>query len=162
PAPFYPRCINAGVLVGLAACAGGYSPTHWQRQTFPERFHHKIEIHFDGIDTSLYRPRQVPRVIAGRTLPSETRIVTYVARGLESVRGFDLFMRVAQRMAQRRADVLFVVVGGEESYYGWDRLHTGLPSFKEWVLHQEAYDLSRFVFLDQIEPEHLAEVFCMS
>jgi glycosyltransferase involved in cell wall biosynthesis len=58
--------------------------------------------------------------------------------------------------------VLFVVVGGEESYYGWDRLHTGLPSFKEWVLHQEAYDLSRFVFLDQIEPEQLAEVFCMS
>ena len=51
--------------------------------------------------------------------------MTFVSRGLESIRGFDLFMKVADRIARARPDVLFVVVGGEEIHYGWDKLHTG-------------------------------------
>ena len=66
--------------------------------------------------------------------PRDTKVVTFVARGLESIRGFDLFMQVADRICRQRADVLFVVVGGEEIHYGWDKLHTGSPSFKQWVL----------------------------
>jgi glycosyltransferase involved in cell wall biosynthesis len=162
PAPFYPRSINAATLVNLVAYDAGYAPTHWQRETFPERFRHKIEVHFDGIDTELYRPHKAPRTIADRSIPEGTRVVTYVARGLESMRGFDLFMRVAQRIADARADVLFIVVGQEDSYYGWDRLHTGQPNFKEWVLKQGKFDLSRFVFLRHLEPEPLADVFCLS
>jgi glycosyltransferase involved in cell wall biosynthesis len=162
PAPFYPRCINANTLAALVGCDAGYSPTHWQRQSFPERFWPKIEVHFDGVDAELYRPRSVPRVLAGREVPAETRIVTYVARGLESMRGFDQFMRVAQRVARERANVLFVAVGGEKTYYGWDELHTGQPSFKQWVLSRGDYDLSRFVFLDQIEPQELANILCLS
>ena len=56
-------------------------------------------------------------------------------------------MKVAQRIARERSDVLFVVVGGEEIHYGWDKLHTGSPSFKQWVLRQDEYDLSRFLFV---------------
>src|SRR5437588_716834 len=55
PAPFYPRCINAATLVSLVAADAGHAPTHWQRQSFPARFHPKIEVHFDGVDTELYR-----------------------------------------------------------------------------------------------------------
>ena len=46
PAPFYPRCINATALLNLVAADAGYTPTHWQRQAFPERFRPKIEVHF--------------------------------------------------------------------------------------------------------------------
>jgi len=162
PAQFYPRCINAIVLASLVDCASGYSPTEWQRQSFPQRFRPKIEVHFDGIDTELYRPRVVPRVIAGNAVPADTRIVTYVARGLESMRGFDQFMKVAQHIARERSQVLFVVVGSELTYYGWDKLHTGQPSFKQWVLSQGSYDLSRFVFIDHLFPEQLAELLCLS
>ena len=162
PAQFYPRCINAIVLAGLVDCASGYAPTQWQKQSFPERFHHKIEVHSDGIDTELYRPRSAPRVIAGNPVPGGTRIVTYVARGLESMRGFDQFMKVAQRIARERSDVLFVVVGSELTYYGWDKLHTGQPSFKQWVLGQDDHDLSRFVFIDHLLPEQLSEVLALS
>jgi glycosyltransferase involved in cell wall biosynthesis len=162
PAPFYPRCINAATLINLVAYDAGYAPTEWQRQSFPERFRHKIEVHFDGIDTDLYRPRRVPRVVAGHSLSPDTRVVTFVARGLESMRGFDLFMRFAQRIGRARSDVLFVVVGREESYYSWDLLHTGQPSFKQWVLSQGDYDLSRFVFLHHLEPEQLSELLCLS
>jgi hypothetical protein len=63
PASFYPRCINAATLLNLCACDAAYAPTHWQRDSFPARFAGKIEVHFDGIDTELYRPSQRPRVI---------------------------------------------------------------------------------------------------
>lgn len=162
PAPHFPRCINAPTLASLISCDAGYSATQWQKQTFPARFHHKIEVHFDGIDTELYRPRSAPRIIAGRTIPAETRIVTFVARGLESMRGFDIFMQVADRIARQRSDVLFVVAGSEGIYYGWDKLHTGMDSFKQWVLSRGEFDLSRFVFLGHIPPEQLADALCLS
>ncbi len=159
PAPFFPRCINAPVLVSLADADAGYSATRYQRSTFPERFQHKIEVHFDGVDTELYRPGKAPRVVGGEVVPEGTRIVTFVSRGLESIRGFDVFMKVAARIQRERPDVLFVVVGSEETYYGWDKLHTGEPSFKQWVLKQEQYDLTRTKFLGHISPEELAELF---
>jgi glycosyltransferase involved in cell wall biosynthesis len=162
PAPHFPRCINAPVLVALADCDSGYSATAWQRSTFPARFQPKIEVHFDGIDDQLYRPGVAPGQILGRAVPEGTRVVTFVSRGLESVRGFDLFMEVARRIALERPDVLFVVVGNEETYYGWDKLHVGQSSFKKWVIERGQFDLSRFVFLGQVEPDRLAEVLRMS
>jgi len=162
PAPFFPRCINAATLVNLTSADAGYAPTEWQRRSFPERFWPKIEVHFDGVDMQLYRPRQSPRTIAGNSVPADTRIITYVARGLESMRGFDLFLRLAGRILRERSDVLFVVAGDEEIYYGWDKLRTGSASFKDWALKQGSYDLSRFVFLGHVEPERLAEVLALS
>jgi glycosyltransferase involved in cell wall biosynthesis len=78
------------------------------------------------------------------------------------MRGFDLFMRLARRIARERSDVLFAVVGQDRSYYGWDRLHTGQSSFKQWVLSQEAYDPSRFLFVEHLQPDQLANLLCMS
>ena len=162
PAPFFPRCINAPALLGLVDADAGYSATHWQKQTFPKRFHPKIEVAFDGIDTEMYKPGPAPRRIGDRTISRNTKIVTYVARGLESIRGFDLFMKVADRIARERPDVLFVVVGGDEIHYGWDKLHTGAPSFKQWVFDRGDYDLSRFLFLGRILPEQLADILRIS
>jgi glycosyltransferase involved in cell wall biosynthesis len=162
PAQFFPRCINAPTLVSLVDCDAGYSATHWQKESFPGRFLKKIEVHFDGIDTEMYRPGPAPRRIGERIIPESMKVVSFVSRGLESIRGFDIFMAVADRIARAREDVLFVVVGGEEIHYGWDKLHTGSPSFKEWVLGRGQYDLSRFLFLGRILPEHLADVLRLS
>ena len=159
PAPHFPRCINAPVLVSLVDCDSGYSATAWQRGTFPARFQKKIEVHFDGIDDRFYRPGPAPREVAGRSIPEEMKTITFVSRGLESIRGFDLFMEVAKRIGRERSDVLFVVVGRDETYYGWDKLHTGQPSFKQWVLDRGDYDLSRFLFTGHVEPARLADLF---
>jgi glycosyltransferase involved in cell wall biosynthesis len=158
PAPFFPRCMNASTLLGLVDCDAGYSATAWQKQSFPERFHSKIAVHFDGVDAELYAPGAKIRAIDEVSIPAETKVVTFVSRGLESVRGFDVFMKVADRIARQRRDVLFVVVGGDDVHYGWDKLHTGAPSFKQWVLDRGSYDLSRFVFLGRVTPERLADV----
>jgi glycosyltransferase involved in cell wall biosynthesis len=167
PAAFYPRCVNAPILSEVVGCTGGYAPTRWQKETFPKRFWPKIEIHFDGLDTSVYRPQAVAparaaALLAGHALPPGTRLVTYVARGLESMRGFDLFMDVAGRIAAARPDVFFVVVGSDTSCYAWDRLHTGSWSFKDWVLKRGDFDLSRFLFLPPVSPEELAELLALS
>ena len=71
-------------------------------------------------------------------------------------------MKVAHRIAQTRPDVIFIVVGGEEIHYGWDKLHTGSPNFKQWVLSQENYDLRRFIFLGGFFPEQLADILRIS
>ena len=167
PAHFYPRCINAGTLMSLLDSAGAYAPTEWQRRSFPERFWPKIEVHFDGIDTELYRSGRVMReqagqLLGGRPLPPGTRIVTFAARGFESIRGFDLFMRMANRLAKERADVLFVAIGNDEIYYSWDKLFTGEKTFRQWVLSRTECDASRFVFTGQVEPERLADLLCLS
>jgi glycosyltransferase involved in cell wall biosynthesis len=164
-AAHFPRSINAPPLASIVDCAGGYSPTHWQKETFPRRFWPKIEVHFDGIDTTLYRPQSVPpdriaRLLGGRALSAETRLVTYVARGLESMRGFDLFMDVANRIAAVRSDVLFVVIGNDKVFYSWDQM--GQRTFKEWVLAKTPVDLSRFVFTGWLSPEDLAELLARS
>ncbi|WP_165229152.1 glycosyltransferase [Aquisphaera insulae] len=162
PAPFFPRCINAPTLAALADCDAGYSATRWQRDSFPERFRPRIEALFDGIDIDLYRPGPPPSplIVGGKELaiPAGTKVVTFVSRGLESIRGFDLFMEVAGRILRERSDVLFLVVGGEEIHYGWDKLHTGSPSFKRWVLDRGDHDLSKFVFTGRILPEDLADL----
>ena len=71
PAQFFPRCINAPTLAALVNCDAGYSATHWQKQSFPARFHPKIEVHFDGIDTVALpaRARTAEDRRAGRSRP---------------------------------------------------------------------------------------------
>ena len=58
--------------------------------------------------------------------------------------------------------MIFVVAGGEEIHYGWDKLHTGAPSFKEWVLKGQGHDPERFIFTGRVLPEQLAAIFRMS
>ena len=74
------------------------------------------------------------------------------ARGLESMRGFDIFMKMAKCLCERRKDVVFVVVGEDRICYGGDKEMIGNRTFKEWVLGQDAYDLSRFIFTGMLSP----------
>ncbi|RUL84332.1 glycosyltransferase [Tautonia sociabilis] len=164
-APFYPRCINAPTLIALQNADAGYSPTRFQRDSFPERYHPKIEVHFDGIDTELYRPQPAGELILpdGRRIGPGERVVTFVARGLESMRGFDLFVAVASRIARERSDVVFVCAGSEITYYGWDNHHTGgASSFRSWAMERLDAPADRFAFLGHIEPEALAAVLSRS
>lgn len=158
PAPFFPRVINATTLASLVGAKAGYSATHWQRSSFPGRFRPKIEVHFDGVDERAYSPGPRPSEILGRSVPPGTKVVTYVARGLESVRGFDLFLGVAERVLRERPDVLFVAVGDTQSYYGWDLFHAGGAPFRDWALDRSGVDRSRVVLPGHVPPEALARV----
>jgi glycosyltransferase involved in cell wall biosynthesis len=84
--------------------------------------------------------------------------MTFVARGLESVRGFDLFVELARRVSRVRRDVLFAVAGDERAYYGWDPLFTGDASFKQWALGRIEHDPARWLFLGHVEAGELARL----
>ncbi|HVS38907.1 MAG TPA: glycosyltransferase [Gemmataceae bacterium] len=157
------RARNANLLLDLEDCDAGYSPTRWQRGLFPPLYRPKIRAVFDGIDTSVWRPNPAaPRRVGDRVIPDDMRIVTYVSRGMESLRGFDIFMKTAKLLYQRRQDVLFVVVGEDRVCYGGDAEFTGGKSFKEWVLARDDYDLSRFLFTGLLPTPALAQLFAIS
>jgi glycosyltransferase involved in cell wall biosynthesis len=161
------RARNAMILLDLENCSLGYCPTAFQRSTFPEKYHPKIDVIFDGVERSVYhgyneslRPpvaSRTTRNIAGVDVPASTRVITYVSRGFESMRCFDLFMRTAKLIYQQYPDVLFFVVGADRVAYGGDE--TFLPqgtTFKQWTLASDNYDLTRFHFLGTILPQQLA------
>lgn len=157
---------NAMLLLDLQNCSAGYSPTQWQRSLFPAPYQGKISTIFDGVDMQVWNRRPAgerrPRVVAGRTIPDDAKLVTYAARGFESMRGFDVFMRVAKRIAAFRNDVLFVCVGSDRICYGGDNKHIKTASFREHVLSQDTYDLDRFFFPGVLSPEELASLFQIS
>lgn len=157
------RARNATLLLDLEDCDVGYSPTRWQRERLPRLFHDKVRVIFDGIDTRLWCPRPgFPRRIGHWELPPGMKIVTYVSRGMESLRGFDIFMKMAKRLCDRRSDVAFVIVGQDRICYGGDKDAIGNQTFKEYVLSQDRYDLSRFHFTGLIPSPKLAELFAVS
>ncbi len=157
------RARNAMLLLDLENCDQGYSPTSWQRDRLPNLFHEKVHAIFDGIDTAVWhRHADVPRVLAGRELGPETKVITYVSRGFESMRGFDIFMKVAKRLCDERSDVVFVVIGEDRVCYGGDDKFTNGKTFKQWVLTQDDYDLDRILFPGRLPPDKLARLLSIS
>lgn len=160
------RSRNAMLLADLENCATGYCPTQWQRSQMPEVYQHKLRTLFDGIDTSLWRPDRLdpsqPRKIGDRTVPPGMKIVTYVSRGFESLRGFDIFMKVAKRICDRRKDVVFACVGSDRVCYGGDLQHVKERSFREHVLANDEYDLERILFLGTMPTNQLADLLNLS
>lgn len=147
---------NASVLLHLEACAAGYAPTAHQSGLLPERYRSKVRVIHDGVDMSFWRRSFEPRS------PSGSLIVTYVSRGLEAIRGFDIFMRVAKRICDARPDVVFMVVGSDEVVYGNDEEHLGGMTLKEHVLRQDDYDLDRIRFLGWLPRERLPDLLSLS
>lgn len=151
---------SAMILLDLDNCDRAWTPTHYQRDYFPAEFHAKFDVIFDGIDTDIYYRRQNPerRLPNGQVVPAGTRIVTYVARGFERMRGFDIFMEVARRTYEQYPNVLFVVVGADTVHYGADLSYTDKASFREEVLSSGKYDLSKFLFTGRVPEDDLAQI----
>jgi glycosyltransferase involved in cell wall biosynthesis len=158
------RARNAMLLLDLDNCNRGYSPTQWQRSRLPQRFQDKVHVIFDGVDTTIWKPAPKPalRVVGNQVVPDGVKIITYAARGFESMRGFDIFMKIAKQLCDQRRDVVFAVAGQDRICYGGDQKVIGQNSFKDWVLKQDKYDLSRIHFLGLLPPQELAALFALS
>lgn len=189
---------NATQLIELEYCTKGYSPTPFQKLTYPKVYQDKLSVIFDGIDVNFYKPGEAgvidamvaktnatgleASVLEGagaegrnagvallakpsdlkRTWPADAKVVTYVSRGLEAMRGFDVFMEVAHKISQKRDDVHFVIAGNPKTHYGSEMINIKEPTFKDYVLKQHPYDLNRFHFLDWVSPAALLDLFRLS
>ncbi|UFP94001.1 glycosyltransferase family 4 protein [Gloeobacter morelensis] len=140
------RIKNAPILMDLAACDLGISPTIWQHSQFPAPLRSKIAVLHDGVDTGYFRPRPsrlvLPRL--GLDLSEVEELVTYVARGMEPYRGFPQLIEALWLLQQRRPHCHAVIVGDDRVAYG-----RALPkgqSYKELMLAKFPLDLARVHF----------------
>ena len=153
------RIKNAPILLDLATCDRGLSPTAWQRSQFPSEFHNKIKVHHDGIDTSYFQPIPnaklfLPRI--GLDLTDAPEIVTYVARGMEPYRGFPQLIETIAMLQKKRPQCHFVIVGKNRVAYG-----KSLPdgkTYKEAMLEKFTLDLSRVHFTDLLPYDEYLQV----
>jgi len=144
------RTRNIVNLLSLESCDWGVCPTRWQHAQHPAEFRDKISVIHDGINTRLCAPASDARVElpSGMTLTRKDDVVTYVARNLETVRGFPTFMRAAAELCRRRANCHVLVVGGDEVSYG-----PSLPegqTYRENMLAEVTIDPDRVHFLGKV------------
>lgn len=153
------RAANAMDLLDLENGITPWTPTQWQRNLYPSEYHTDFFVLHGGVDTGrLASKNRAKRSVAGRRIPAETKVVTFVARQLERLRGFDRFMRLANRLMRRRSDVLCLVVGGTTVQRGLD-VEFFNRDYKAHVLAREPpCDPDRVWFLDFAAPQVVAEI----
>ena len=154
---------NAMIMLDLEVCRAGYSPTHFQRDLLPEPYRPKVRVLHDGVPTDVWCPQPVETLMLdGLEIGPEQPVITYVSRGFETMRGFDIFMKAARQICDAHPTVIFIVVGTDRVCYGGDLHHIAEQSFKEHVLAQDEYDLGRIRFLGRVEPHLLAQILSRS
>jgi len=148
------RTRNSLFLLALNDCDAGLTPTYWQHAQYPAEFHSKIAVKHDGINVDFYRPRQDATVTlpSGKVLSRADRVVTYVSRNLEPVRGFPEFMRSVELLQRREDEVEILVIGGDEVSYG-PRLPEG-QTWRENMLKEVDIDPHRVHFLGKLPYLH--------
>lgn len=145
------RIKNAPILLDLASCDYGLSPTQWQRHQFPPEFHSKIKVLHDGIDTEFFKPQAHARLVLpdiNLDLSEVDELVTYVARGMEPYRGFPQFMEAIALLQEKRPHCHAVVVGADRVAYG-KKLPNG-KTYKQHMLETLSLDLSRLHFTGRL------------
>ncbi len=168
PPPEGVRLFNATyhalTYLHLHAVDAAYTPTHFQLETAPPELRHKIRVIFDGVDCQVFKRRTLgrPFTFRGINIGPDTRVVTYVSRGLESIRGFDVFMKMAKKIYQQEPNTIFLIAGQERTNYGHELHHIGNQTFKQWVLAQDSYELERFHFLGLIPTDDLVTLYSLS
>ncbi|TWT53038.1 Spore coat protein SA [Rubripirellula amarantea] len=160
---------NAMLLLDLHHCEAGYCPTDFQREQIPAEYQPKLQTIFDGINTdfwkrdaSLSESHATQRMVAGVTIQPYEKVVTYVSRGFESMRGSDQFLKVADQVCKKRSDVRVIVVGEDRIAYGGDARFTDGKTFRQWVIDNNDLDLSRIHFVGRVSREELIRVFSVS
>jgi glycosyltransferase involved in cell wall biosynthesis len=140
---------NATTLLALADCDLGISPTRWQHSTFPVHYQSRIEVVHEGVDTARVRPNPHARLTLpnGRQVGLSDEVVTFVARNLEPLRGYHIFMRALPEILRRRPNAQIVIIGRDGLSYGQSP-----PAGKTWksVFLEEVsdrLDLSRVHFM---------------
>jgi glycosyltransferase involved in cell wall biosynthesis len=156
---------SAGVmdLLEMEGGAHAWTPTAWQRDLYPPEYRGDFTVLFDGVDAARFRGGPArPHTLAGRTLPAEARVVTFVSRRADRLRGFDRFVTLANRLLRERPDVVCVATGGGNVDRGLDVMSYGKDFARAVLTQTPPADPERFWHLGPVTPDVLAEVLAAS
>jgi glycosyltransferase involved in cell wall biosynthesis len=163
------RSANAVELLDLEQCDLAWTPTHWQRHLFPTEYRDDLWVQHDGVDTiarnetsGRSRKRPGSRSIAGRTVPDGARVISFVARSLDRLRGFDRFWQTANALLRTRPDVICVVAGDPIVQRGLDISFHNLDYPAHLRTLAPVVDPERIWLLGRVTPAVVGEVLAAS
>lgn len=164
-APYIMHGHNVVPLMNIEAVDVGHSPTFWQRDRFPASFHDKIYVCHDGIRTDKLVPNKKASVTLGRIgrpLTRNDEIVTYMARNLETTRGYHQFMRALPHIQKARPNARILVIGGNDVSYGGKSKHPGGLRGQMEAEVGHLLDWDRLHFLGQVPYENYQQIIQIS
>lgn len=163
--PFLLEARNAVPLANIEVLDQGQCPTIWQRDRFPTSFHDRMYVCHDGIRTDKLVPDATASLGLSRLQKPVTRsdeIVTYVARNLETTRGFHVLMRALPRILRERPEARVIVVGGNDVSYGGKSKHPGGLRAKMEEEVGADVDWSRVHFIGQVPYQDFQKIVQIS
>jgi glycosyltransferase involved in cell wall biosynthesis len=89
-------------------------------------------------------------------------VVTFVARSLDRLRGFDRFIDLANRLLRERPDVLCIVAGAPTVQHSLDVEFYNQDYSAHLLANTPLADPERVWFLDFVKPETVAEMLSAS
>ncbi|MEL6914377.1 MAG: glycosyltransferase [Pseudomonadota bacterium] len=119
-APYLLHARNTVPFANLHAVDRLTAPTEWQASLFPPLFRQNMYVCHDGIRTDRLLPDAEVQLELGRLerpLTREDEVFTYVARNMERMRGFHIFMRALPRILKARPKARAIIIGGNDSSY---------------------------------------------
>lgn len=163
------RMKNSANLHSLQIADAAIAPTNWQKSTYPAWAQPKISVIHDGIDLArLHHPADAALVLSAHAGRPEVRfsigdeIVTYVARNLEPVRGFQVFMRMLPEVLRQRPKAQAIIVGGDHLSYSHPA--PGGATWKQHMLKEVGaqLDMARVHFTGALPYRHYLGVLNVS
>jgi glycosyltransferase involved in cell wall biosynthesis len=157
------RSSDAMDLLDLENGVTPWTLTGWQRSLYPPEYRDAFVVLHDGIDISRFeRRRPLPPTLAGRSVPADAKVVSFVARSLDRLRGFDRFLKLANRLLRADPNVICVVAGNpivermlDVRFYAQDYASTLLG-------RTPLHDSERLWFLGPATPRVVADLLAIS
>jgi glycosyltransferase involved in cell wall biosynthesis len=119
-------------------------PSNYAKRMFPEALWGRITVQPEGFE--------VPELTPAPRAPGPFRI-GFAARDLSSAKGFEDFIQIAKKVAERLPEVEFHLCGGKKTFYGYEneflkRQGSGPEdSFFDYILRRENVELgTRFKY----------------
>jgi glycosyltransferase involved in cell wall biosynthesis len=160
---YWRRTANAMDLLDLENGVVPWTSTAWQRGLFPAEYRDDFVVLYDGVDTDRFAPRdRAARSIAGRSIPAGTKVVSFVARHLDRLRGFERFVELANRLMAADPEVLCVAVGDGRVQRGLDPRWHGRDYAADVFGRTPPHDPDRLWLLGAVPPAVVADVLAAS
>lgn len=150
--------------LNLQICDLAVSPTNWQKKSYPEKFHEKIAVMHEGVDTDLCSPddKEYFSLNENLNLDKTKKIITFVNRNLEPYRGYHSFMRSLPAVLEKFPDAHVLIVGGDGVSYGVGPSEGGKWKDIFWDEVRHKVDPTRVHFLGSLAYEDYLKVLKIS
>mgnify|MGYP006270002755 CR=1 FL=1 len=147
---------NARTARALQGADAAVVPTRFQRDTFPANLRSRLALIHEGINTARLMPDpQASLTLAnGQTFNRSQRLITYVSRRFERLRGLHTFLAALPPLLAADPDLQVVMVGGSGSGYGLEadhpqtQLEQALAQLPAALLHNRLHLLGALPYAD--------------